>query len=225
MLNAESRESAGGGYGRPSFLCIRDWMFGVGRFLPPSARLALAPSTLHNSPQMSGMFFVNPGVRFSRRDRVCQSRVQSVLFRWLTGADRRCLRLGSRVYEAEFPLARLIVYRFLLLLGSWSVLGSRATDRASTDALRPFNNWVKPEDQYGISFIGEKWPAFARRLPQKGRQLPAPPKRALARTGEEIAPAANHGPFHRRRKAGGETGAATTAAGAEQWGAAVAAFT
>jgi hypothetical protein len=134
--------------------------------------------------------------------------------------------LGSRVYEAEFPLARLIVYRFRLLLGRWNVSYSRAGNRASTDALRPFNNWVKPEDQYGISFIGEERPASARRLPQKGRQSPAPPKRALARTGEEIALTANHGPFHRRRKAGGETGTAIKpAAGAQQRCAAVAAFT
>jgi hypothetical protein len=161
------------------------------------------------------MFFVNPGVRFSRRNRVCQSRLHSLLFRWLTGADRRCLRLGSRVYEAEFPLARLFVYQFLLLLRGGHISGSRATDRASNDALRPFNNWVKPEDQYGISFIGEERSASARRLPQKGRQSPAPAERAHARTGEEIAPAANHGPFHRRRKAGGETGAACP--GAQQW--------
>jgi hypothetical protein len=169
------------------------------------------------------MFFVNPGVRFSRRNRVCQSRVRSVLFRrFIDDADRRCLRLGSRFYEAEFPSARLIVYRFLLLFRGM-VSGSRATGCASTDALRPFNNWVKPEDQYGISFIGEKRPASARRLPQKGRQSPAPPERALARTGEEIAPAANQGPFHRRRKAGGETSAATRA-GAQLWGAAVSTF-
>ena len=112
---------------------------------------------------MSGMFFVNPGVRFSRRNRVCQSRVPSVLFRRLIDdADRRCLRLGSRVYEAEFPLARLIVYRVLLFIRSGPIPGARARDRASTDALRPFNNWVKPEDQYGILSIGEKRPAFAR---------------------------------------------------------------
>src|SRR2546423_15488322 len=165
---------------------------------------------------MSGMFFVNPGVRVSRRSRVSQSRVLSVLFRRMTGADRRCLRMGSRFYEAEFPLAQLIVYRVLLLLRSGITTGSRAADCASSDALRPFSNWVKPEDQYGISFIGEKRPAFARRLPQKGRQSPAPPERALARTGEEIAPAANHGPFHWRRKTRGETGAAITA-GAQQW--------
>src|SRR3954447_25156793 len=101
---------------------------------------------------MSGMFFVNPGVRVSRRNKVSQSRVLSVLFRWLTGADRRCLRMGSRVYEAEFPLARLIVYRVLLLLRSGRISGSRARDCAPTKigTLRPFNNWVKPEDHYGI---------------------------------------------------------------------------
>ena len=144
------------------------------------------------------MFFDNPAVRFSRRNRVCQSRVRSVLFRRFTDdADRRCFRLGSRVYEAEFPLARLIVYRFLLLFRGTS--GSRATDRApkKIGALRPFNNWVKPEDQYGISFIGEKRPAFARRLPQKGRQSPAPPKRAIEGAGEEIVLAENHGVFYR----------------------------
>src|SRR6202030_3036355 len=192
-------------------------MFGVGRSAFSSSS-CIPRRSRHNSPQMSGMFFVNPGVRFSRRNRVCQSRVRSVLFRrFIEDADRRCFRLGSRVYEAEFPLARLIVYRFLLLLWSWSVPGSRATDRASSDALRPFNNWVKPEDQYGISFIGEKRPASARRLPQKGRQSPAPPERALARTGEEIAPAANHGPVHWRRKAGGETHAGAAATITWQW--------
>src|SRR2546423_1234656 len=158
---------------------------------------------------MSGMFFVNPGVRVSRRNRVShgQGRLLSVLFRWLTGADRRCLRMGSRVYEAEFPLARLIVYRVLLFIRSGPIPAARARDRASTDALRPFNNWVKPEDQYGILSIGEKRPAFARRLPQTGRQSFPPPERALARSGKKIAPAADHGPFHRRRKTGAETGA------------------
>src|SRR3954467_15168381 len=153
---------------------------------------------------MSGVF-VNPGVRFS------------LLFRCLESADRRCLRLGSRRYEAEFPLARLIVYRFLLLFRSWEILGSPTMDRASSDALRPFNNWTKPEDQYGISFIRrEKWPASARRrLPQKGRREPLLPERTSACAGKKITPAANHGPFLRRRKARPETGAA--GARAEQW--------
>ena len=122
------------------------------------------------------------------------------------------MRLGSRIYEAEFPLARLIVYRFLLLFRGTS--GSRATDRASSDALRPNNNWVKPEDQYGILFIGEKRPATTRRLPQKERQQsPPPPERALARTGEEIVLAENHGSLYRRRK----TARASGAARPEQW--------
>src|SRR3954471_9901458 len=134
---------------------------------------------------MSGMFFVNPGVRVSRRNKVSQSRALSVLFRWLTGADRRCLRMGSRVYEAKFPLARLIVYRVLLSLRSGRISGSRARDCALTKigALRPFNNWVKPEDQYGILSIGEKRPAFARRLPQTGRPSLPPPERAPALSG------------------------------------------
>src|SRR3954468_22978523 len=159
---------------------------------------------------MSGMFFVNPGVRVSRRNRFCQSRVQSALFRRLTGADRRCLRLGSRLYETEVSLARLIFYRFLLLFRSGEISGSPTRDRASSDALRPFNNWVKPEDQYGISFIRrEEWPASARRrLPQKERREPLLPERTSACAGKKIIPAANHGPFLRRRKAGPETGAA-----------------
>ena len=162
------------------------------------------------------MFFVNPGVRVLGRNRVSQSRVLSVLFRWLTGADRRCLRMGSRFYEAEFPLARLIVYRFLLLFRSGNRTGSPARDCASSDALRPFNNWVKPEDQYGILSIGEKRPAFARRLPQTGRQSLPPRECALARSGKKITASANHGPFHRRRKTGGETDSPTRA-DARKW--------
>ncbi len=162
------------------------------------------------------MFFVNPGVRFSRRNRVCQSRVRSVLFRRFTDADRRCLRLGSRFYEAEFPSVRLIVYRCLLLFRGM-VSGSRATGCASTDALRPFNNWVKPEDQYGISFIGEKRPASARRLPQKGRpQSPAPPERANEGAGEAIILAENNGVLH-RWKTGTSASTRFAAAGSEQW--------
>ena len=84
---------------------------------------------------------------------------------------------------------------YQLLLGA--LWGPRARDCASIDALRPNYNWVKSEDQYDISIIGEKWPAFARRLPQKGRQSPAPPERAIEGAGEEIVLAENHGAFHR----------------------------
>jgi hypothetical protein len=154
------------------------------------------------------MFFVNPDVRFSRRFSVCQIQMRPFalgLFRWLTGADSRCLRMNSRLHGAEFPPALQIAYWLLLR----SVSGSRATDCASIDALRPNNNWVISEDQYGISIIREKWPATTRRLPQKGRQQsPALPECALARTGEEIVLAENHGFFHRRRKAVGPADAA-----------------
>ena len=157
------------------------------------------------------MFFDNPGVRFPKQSRVCQSRLRlfaSVLFRWLTGAGRRCFRISSRLHEAEFPPATQIAYRLLLR----SVSGSRAADRASNDALRPNNNWVKPEDQYGISFIGEKWPAPTRRLPQKGRQQSsAPPECALARTGEANVLAKNHRLLHRGWR---KTGRALDKAGA-----------
>ena len=158
------------------------------------------------------MFFVNPDVRFSRRLSVCQIQTRSFalgLFRWLTGADRRFFRMSSRLHEAEFPPALQIAYWLLLR----SVSGSRATDRASTDALRPNNNWVKSEDQYGISFIREERPATTRRLPQKGRQSPALPECALARTSEEIVLGENHGFFHRRRKTVGPADAAR----AQQW--------
>src|SRR5688572_8255732 len=181
---------------------------GVRRFLPPNPPTCIRPVIPHSYSQMSGMFFDNPGVRFSKRSSVCQSRLRlfaSVLFRWLTGAGRRCFRIISRLHEAEFPPATQIAYRLLLR----SVSGSRATDRASNDALRPHNNWVKPEDQYGISFIGEKWPAPTRRLPQKGRQqsLP-PPERALARTGEANVLAKNHRLLYRRQRKTGRDGEA-----------------
>jgi hypothetical protein len=129
--------------------------------------------------------------------------------------------MGSRLYEAEFSLARLIVYRVLLLLRSGHTTGSPARDCAPTkvEALRPFNNWVKPEDQYGILSIGEKRPAFARRLPQTGRrQSLSLPERALARSGKKIALAANHGPFYRRRlEAGGETRSTRAHTAALEW--------
>ena len=147
----------------------------------------------HSYSQMSGMFFDNPAVRFSRRlsfYQIWMRSFASLLNRWLTGADDLSVRIDSRCHEAEFPAATQTAYQLLFL-------GSRAVDRASSDALRPNYNWVKPEDQYDISIIGEKWPAFARRFPQKGRQSPAPPERAIEGAGEEIVLADNHGVLHR----------------------------
>jgi hypothetical protein len=151
------------------------------------------------------MFFDNPAVRFSRRLSVFQVRMRyraSLLFRWLTGADGLYARIDSRCHEAEFPVATQTAYQ--LLVGT--LWGSRARDCASTDALRSHYNWVKPEDQYDISIIGEKWPPFARRLPQKGRQSPAPPKRAIEGAGEAIVLAENNGVLDRwKTRTGGQT--------------------
>jgi hypothetical protein len=147
--------------------------------------------------QMSGMFFDNPAVRFSQRFSFYQIRMRSFasrLFRWVTGAGRLSVRVNSRRHEAEFPRATQTAFELLFTR-------SRARDRASTDALRPKYNWVKPEDQYDISIIGEKRPAFARRLPQKGRQSPAPPERAIEGAGEAIVLAENNGVFHRWKTA------------------------
>ena len=158
--------------------------------------LAFRPCSTDSYSQMSGMFFDNPAVRFSRRLSFFQVRMRyraSLLFRWLTGANGLYARIDSRCHEAEFPFATQTAYQ--LLIGT--LWGSRARDRASIDALRPNYNWVKPEDQYDISIIGEEWPAFARRLPQKGRQSPAPPKRAIEGAGEEILLAESNGALHR----------------------------
>jgi hypothetical protein len=139
------------------------------------------------------MFFDNPALRFSRRLSFCQIRMRyfaSLLVRWLTGAKGHCLRNCSRRHEAEFPAATQIADQRLFF-------GSRAADCASIDALRPNYNWVELEDKHDISLIGEKWPAIARRLPQKGRQSPAPPERAIEGAGEEIVLAENRGALYR----------------------------
>jgi hypothetical protein len=178
--------------------------------MPPHlCPLTCIPSrSAHSYSQMSGMFFDNPAVRFSRRLSFYQIRMRSfasLLFRWLTGADGLCARIDSRCHEAEFPAATQTAYQLLVR----TFLGSRARDCASTNALRPNYNWVKPEDQHDISIIGEKWPAFARRLPQKGRQSLAPPERAIEGAGEEIVLAENHGAFHRwKTGTGGQTNVA-----------------
>jgi hypothetical protein len=145
---------------------------------------------------MSGIFFDNPALRFSRRLSFCQLRMRNFalwLFRCLTDATGHCFRDYSRRHEAEFPAATQIANQRLFF-------GSRAADRASNDALRPNYNWVELEDQNDISIIGEKWPAFAWRLPQKGRQQsPAPPERAIEGAGEEIVLAENHSLLQRRK--------------------------
>jgi hypothetical protein len=158
------------------------------------------------------MFFDNPALHFSRRLSFYQAWMRSIaslLVRRLTGAKGHCFRNSSRRHEAEFPAATQIADQRLFF-------GSRATDRASTDALRPNYNWVELEDQYDISIIGEKWPAFARRLPQKGRQQSsAPPERAIEGAGEEIVLAENHGLLFRWKA--GTSGPTRGADDTQQW--------
>ncbi|HWM23219.1 MAG TPA: hypothetical protein VNP98_00215 [Chthoniobacterales bacterium] len=152
------------------------------------------------------MFFVNPGVRFSRRFSFFQIQMRSFasrLFRWLTGADAHPFRNYSRRLEAEFPPATQIADQLLFF-------GSRAADRASIDALRPNYNWVELEDQHDISIIGEKWPAFARRLPQKGRQSPALSGQSGPAAGAENVLADSNGVVHRWKTGGAPAGATGT---------------
>jgi hypothetical protein len=210
-------------------LDVGRWTLDVGRFvsetwprskaLSSSLRLGalsrptcIRPRLAHSCSQMSGLFFDNPALRFSRRFSFYQIRVRhiaSLLFRWLTDAEDHCIRDRSRCHEAEFPAATQIADQRLFF-------GSRAADRASTDALRPNYNWVELEDTHDISIIGEKWPAFARRLPQKGRQSPAPAERAIQGAGEEIALGKDHGVFCRWKTSPGRPANAAGGGGGAQ---------
>jgi hypothetical protein len=127
------------------------------------------------------MFFDNPAVRFSRRFSFFQVWMRyraSLLFRWLTGADGLYARIDSRCHEAEFPVATQTAYQ--LLVGT--LWGSRARDRASSDALRPNNNWVKPSDNMTSQSSGEMAGKRAA-APAEGRQRPrhqsAPAKKSF----------------------------------------------
>ena len=114
-----------------------------------------------------------------------------VVDHWLNHAGRRTK--NCRQNEAEFPAARTANKRRILR-------GLPAADGASFDALRPNDNWVNIEDQYEISFIREKFAAFARRVPKKGRRTLASPQAAAEDAGEEIALAKNYRGIFRKRK-------------------------
>lgn len=94
----------------------------------------------------------------------------SWLFRWPTMAVYGSRRVHFQHDRTEFPMAWPSACNFK---------GSRAADCASIDALRPFFNWVKFKDIYETSFIRERRPAFARRIP------PARRSSALSRRGRE----------------------------------------
>ena len=151
---------------------------------------------------MSGVFFDNPGVRFSPRYKLFETRMRTfapVLYWGLVYAARHLFRSSSRPHEAKFPAAMQTAYERL----EWTPRGSHSADRASIDALRPNYNSVNTEDHYGISIIREKFAASAqRRSPtQERQQPPLSAKHADQATGEEIALAANHVFLHERKTA------------------------
>ena len=143
---------------------------------------------------MSGIPFDTPAARFLRRSNLLQRAmlgIALVVDHWLTCAG--CLSKNCRQNEAEFPAARTA--NKLRTLRS-----SPAADGASFDALRPNDNWVNIEDQYEISFIREKFAAFARRIPKKRRRPLACTACGAEDACEEVALAKNHRGTFRKRK-------------------------
>lgn len=94
----------------------------------------------------------------------------SSLFRLLRVMACSSERTFLRPKEAEFSAAWSGINRRLL-----AFRGLRARDRASSDALRPFNNRVIIGHQHELTFIRPAFASFARR-PKKGRSSPAFPR-------------------------------------------------
>ena len=84
-------------------------------------------------------------------------------FDWLTTADCILRRFYFRHDEAEFPAASQTVCNL------WTSRGSRAADCASSDALRPLNNWAIIEDHHELLSTGETPAPWARSASTKGR--------------------------------------------------------
>ena len=123
----------------------------------------------------------------------------SSLLRSLTLALYGSRRIRSRQNETEFPTALPRHGGASRLLESVP-RDRRAADRASTDALRPLNHWVKIEDQYELSFIRETTLApIARRISTQGQWAWALSRRASKSAKENIL-AAGRGIFWKRRQ-------------------------
>src|SRR5262249_4063047 len=119
---------------------------------------------------MSGFLFGFPSLRFLRRFRFFDTTVRTFapwLLRWLSQQARILRQVQSRLDEAEFPTASQSA------LFEWTLDDWRAADGASFDALRPFNNWMKPKDQHELLFNWETLASFARRLPTQGQRARA----------------------------------------------------
>jgi hypothetical protein len=109
------------------------------------------------------MLFILPSLGFLPRFRFFQTTAQGFA-PWLVRrlSPRTCgSREDSRLDEAEFPTASQSACKVF----EWTLDDWRAADGASIDALRPFNNWIKPKDQHELLFYGETLASFARRLP------------------------------------------------------------
>jgi hypothetical protein len=122
---------------------------------------------------MSGIFFDLPGLRFLRRFRFFENMMRafaSLLLRWLSAPASGSRQLYFRLKEAEFPAASQNACK----LFEWTLSDSRAADRASLDALRPFNHWVNLKDQHELLFIRETSPPFAGWIPTQEQWAPAP---------------------------------------------------
>jgi hypothetical protein len=100
----------------------------------------------------------------------------------------------SRLKEAEFPLAAQTALELLV----WTLVGPRAADRASSDALHPKRNFVRSKDHYEISIPREKLTASApERTPQAVRYARRSRGVESSRKKEHLAE--NHGLLRKRR--------------------------
>ena len=151
------------------------------------------------SREMSGIFFDLPSPRLLRRFRIFETRVRTVASSLL-----RCLRAPAcdsrqvhfRLNEVEFPAASQSACK----LFEWTLGDSRAADRASIDALRPFNNWVKLKNQHELLFIWETLPPFARRGPPQGLRPALAGSAGESETSKKDILAAGGGIFRRRHR-------------------------
>jgi hypothetical protein len=105
---------------------------------------------------------------------------------WLSKTACILRRFHFRRDEVEFPVASQTDCSL------WTFRDSRAADRASLDALRPWNNLVNIEDQHELAFIRETPAPRARPVSTKGRA------RAFSRATRTGSEAENILATHRR---------------------------
>jgi hypothetical protein len=157
-------------FGPPSFVLPLSFL--IRASLLPILLLAIAPEAGHNWREMSGFLFGFPSLRFLRRFRFFDTTARTFapwLYRRLSPQARSLIQVQSRLDEAEFPTASQSACN----LFEWALNDWRAADGASTDALRPINNWMQPKDQHELLFNWETLAPFARRFPTQGQRASA----------------------------------------------------